>query len=118
MTRYLTLLTPLIASNNLQVVFGFDMSRWKWTLLIFEMLLFAVILILPQVELPDFTFHSGTAPVVAKTRVSSPPARVVVSNPAKMVFPVAVTETSLDSLTLVPAVHAEERFMLSCALLC
>jgi hypothetical protein len=94
------------------------MSRWKWVLLIFELVLFAVILILPQVELPDFTFHSGTAPIVAKTRVSSPPTRTVVSVTVKAGFPVIVTETSLESLTIVPASHAEEPFRLSCALLC
>ena len=106
-----------MASNNLQVVI-FDMSRWKWVLLIFELLLFAVILILPQVDLPDFTFHSGTAPIVAKTRVSTPPVRIAVSAPVKVGFPVTVTETSLDSLMIAPATHAEEPFMLSCALLC
>ena len=94
------------------------MSRWKWVLLIFELVLFAVILILPQVDLPDFTFHSGTAPVVVKTRISTPPVRIVVSAPVRVGFPVAVTETSLDSLTIAPATHAEEPFRLSCALLC
>jgi hypothetical protein len=95
------------------------MPRWKWALLIFELVLFAVILILPQVDLPDFTFHNGTSPVVTKVRVSSPPAKVVVSTTAKAtVFPVAVTETSLESLTIASASHAESPFLLSCALLC
>jgi hypothetical protein len=48
------------------------MSRWRWTLLIFELFLFALILVLPQVDLPDFTFHGGTAPIVAKARLSVP----------------------------------------------
>jgi len=48
------------------------MSRWRWVLLIFELVLFAVILVLPQVDLPDFTFHGGTAPVVAKAKLSVP----------------------------------------------
>ena len=52
------------------------MKRWQWALLIFELALFAIILILPQVDLPDFTFHGWTAPVVAKARLSAPPARV------------------------------------------
>jgi hypothetical protein len=47
------------------------MTRWRWALLIFELLLIALILVLPQVDLPDYTFHSGTAPVAAKARVSS-----------------------------------------------
>ena len=47
------------------------MTRWRWTLLIFELLLIALILVLPQVDLPDYTFHGGTAPVAAKARLSS-----------------------------------------------
>jgi len=35
------------------------MKRWQWTLLIFELVLIALILVLPQVDLPDFTFHGG-----------------------------------------------------------
>ncbi len=95
------------------------MSRWKWILLIFELVLFVVILILPQVDLPDFTFHNGTAPIVAKARISTPPVlRTVVSVPVRVGFPVAVTETSLDSLMIAPATHAEEPLGLSCALRC
>jgi hypothetical protein len=54
------------------------MKRWQWVLLIFELALFAAILILPQVDLPDFTFHGGTAPVAAKARLSSVPIRSLV----------------------------------------
>ena len=39
------------------------MKHWRFSLLIFELALFAVILILPQVDLPDFTFRAGSAPV-------------------------------------------------------
>ena len=45
------------------------MKRWQLSILIFELALFAVILVLPQVALPDFTFHDGTAPVAAHSRV-------------------------------------------------
>jgi hypothetical protein len=93
------------------------MSRWKWILLIFELALVLAILVLPQVELPDFTFHGGTAPVVAKARLSQPPVHPVANAPLKKTFP-AVTETSLDQMVLVPAVHAEPPLLLSCALLC
>ncbi len=48
------------------------MKRWQLWLLIFELALFAVILVLPQVALPDFTFHDGTAPVAAHARVCGP----------------------------------------------
>ena len=53
------------------------LKRWQWILLLFELVLFAVILILPQVDLPDFTFHKGTAPVAAHAWASSPPVRAV-----------------------------------------
>jgi hypothetical protein len=45
------------------------MKRWKLAILIFELVLFAAILVLPQVALPDFTFHNGSAPVAAHARV-------------------------------------------------
>lgn len=54
------------------------MKRWCWALLIFELLLFALILVLPQVDLPDFTFHGGTAPIVIKSRLSSSPSQLPV----------------------------------------
>jgi hypothetical protein len=59
---------------------GINMKRWRWALLIFELFLFALILVLPQVDLPDFTFHRGTAPIVARQRIS-PPALTVVRAP-------------------------------------
>lgn len=45
------------------------MKRWKLAILIFELVLFAAILVLPQVALPDFTFHNGSAPLAAHARV-------------------------------------------------
>ena len=45
------------------------MKRWQLIFLLFELALFAVILVLPQVALPDFTFHGGTAPVAAHARI-------------------------------------------------
>jgi len=93
------------------------MCRWKWILLIFELALVLAILVLPQVELPDFTFHGGTAPVVTKARLSNPPVHPVVNAAVKIAFP-EITETSLDQIVLVPEVHAEPPLLLSCALLC
>ena len=55
------------------------MKGWRWGILLFELFLFALILVLPQVDLPDFTFHGGTAPIVAKARVSAPPLLTAVS---------------------------------------
>lgn len=48
-------------------------ARWQRALLFFELFLFALILVLPQVDLPEFTFRRGTAPVVARAQMSSPP---------------------------------------------
>lgn len=55
------------------------MRRWRWALLVVELFLFTLILVLPQVDLPDCTFHSGTAPVIAKAKMSSPPVLAVVA---------------------------------------
>ena len=48
------------------------MKRWQLLILIFELTLFAAILVLPQVALPDLAFHEGTAPVAARARVCDP----------------------------------------------
>ena len=66
------------------------MSQWyvkKSTLVILGCLTFLMllILVLPDVDLPDTAFHSGTAPVVVHAQVSAPPIFVsvatVVPNP-------------------------------------
>jgi hypothetical protein len=49
------------------------MTRWRWALLLFELFLFALILILPQVDLPDTAFRDGHSPVMAKLQVNSAP---------------------------------------------
>jgi hypothetical protein len=49
------------------------MARWWWVLLISELFLFALILVLPQVDLPDFTFRDGSAPAVVRLQLASPP---------------------------------------------
>jgi hypothetical protein len=55
------------------------MKGWRWGLLLFELFLFVLILVLPQVDLPDFAFHRGNAPIIARSRVSAPPALTVVT---------------------------------------
>ena len=54
------------------------MKRWRLVLPGFELALFALIPVLPQVDLPDFTFSSGTASVAVHSRLSSSPFNVVV----------------------------------------
>ena len=58
-----------IRSNILAAI----MPRWRWVLLISELFLFALILVLPQVDLPDFTFRDGHAPAVVRLQLASPP---------------------------------------------
>lgn len=49
------------------------MTRWRWAVLVFELFLFALILILPQVDLPDTAFRDGHTPVAAKLQVNAAP---------------------------------------------
>jgi hypothetical protein len=49
------------------------MTRWGWVLLIFELFLFVVILIHPDVDLPDTAFRDGNSPVLAKLQVTTAP---------------------------------------------
>lgn len=53
------------------------MTRWGWVLLIFELFLFVVILIHPDVDLPDTAFRDGNSPVLAKLQVTAPPVMAV-----------------------------------------
>jgi hypothetical protein len=53
------------------------MTRWGWVLLIFELFLFVVILIHPDVDLPDTAFRDGNSPVLAKLQVTTAPVMAV-----------------------------------------
>jgi hypothetical protein len=60
------------------------MSRWNInapTLLILSIVVtfMLVIVVLPQVDLPDTAFHQGTAPLVLHARATMPPAAVAVA---------------------------------------
>jgi predicted membrane protein len=60
------------------------MSRWNAktsTLIILSCLTFLMLLIvvLPDVDLPDTAFHNGTAPIVVHTRATAAPAIVAVA---------------------------------------
>ena len=95
------------------------MKRWKWAILILELVLFALILILPQVELPDFAFHGGTSPVAFKLR----------SSPTQHLAAVSVNTVSISARSFVfmpneevsgatvPA-HPHSRLSLHCVLIC
>lgn len=51
-----------------------SMKRWRLALVIFEISLFAFILVLPQVALPDFTAQGGASVgAISARRFSVPP---------------------------------------------
>ncbi len=93
------------------------MTAWRWIILISELFLFALILVLPQVDLPDTTFRDGAAPVVARMQLTTPPA-----------MPVSTRSHSIQCLRLHEFVHRTELFtyglcsadrrLLLCTLLC
>jgi hypothetical protein len=62
------------------------MKRWQWALLVFDLALVAIILILPQVDLPEFTFHGGSAPVALHSRVHAAPVRAVAAVSATVFY--------------------------------
>ena len=94
------------------------MKSWRWGVLIFELFLFALILVLPQVDLPDFTFHGGTAPVVAKAKLSAPPVLCCVATAPVSRLPQYVGE--MRNQRVRHAVRQEPNALLSllCILLC
>ena len=95
------------------------MKRWQWVLLITELALFAIILILPQVDLPDFTFHGGTAPVVAKSRISSPPVRLAIGIATTEARPWhSILHQGLDIPGFSAPSSAHSRLFLFCILIC
>ena len=93
------------------------MRSWRRSLLIFEIVLFALILVLPQVDLPDFTFHGGTAPVVAKAKSSSPPVFVTVG-PVLPELSRRVHPLEIDIIGSHRYARSESVLSLHCVLLC
>jgi hypothetical protein len=95
------------------------MKRWKWVLLIFELVLVAAILILPQVDLPDCTFHGGTAPIAAKQRIStaSTTATVTVGLAIPVAYPNAV-ELAVGTLGNGLSFPLRSSLSLFCVLIC
>lgn len=95
------------------------MTRWRWTLLIFELSLIALILVLPQVDLPDFTFHGGTAPVAAKARLSSASTGAGVNvSQARVVLPSRVLESDQEKGRVTSSSDSGVLLALLCTFLC
>ena len=59
------------------------MKGWRWGILLFELFLLALILVLPQVDLPDFDFHRGAGPILTRSRVSPRPVLTAVTVPLR-----------------------------------
>lgn len=95
------------------------MKRWQWALLIFELALFALILVLPQVALPDFAFHGGTAPIAVKTRLSVNRVQLAASIQLPTSIPGRIFETFAETaLVLCPVLRHQTRLSLLCTLIC
>ncbi|HWY54709.1 MAG TPA: hypothetical protein VNZ03_09615 [Terriglobales bacterium] len=94
------------------------MKLWRWTLLVFELFLFALILVLPQVDLPDFTFHGGTAPVVAKAKVCSPPVLSSITTPGHSRLPQPLREKRNEPVRRAIPLKPQGLLSLLCILLC
>jgi hypothetical protein len=94
------------------------MKRWQIAVLIFELALFAAILVLPQVALPDFTFHGGTAPVAAHSRVcQSTPGSAIAINPQTLVPDQVVQRSNEHTVSLSFPAHSS-RLSRLCVLIC
>ena len=94
------------------------MKRWQWVLLITELALFAIILILPQVDLPDFTFHGGTAPVAIKSRISSSPVRTAIAITTADARPLNLVQQRHEIPNFATPSSTHSRLSLFCVLIC
>jgi len=94
------------------------MKRWQLVVLIFELALFAAILVLPQVALPDFTFHDGTAPVVAHSRICHSASGAAMAAVAQTLFPYQMAHrgSEIAGISSPPALHS--RLSRLCVLIC
>jgi hypothetical protein len=94
------------------------MKRWQWALLVFELALFALILVLPQVALPEFTFHRGTAPIAFKARFSLNPVQPAVAVPLPRLIPSCILEAFAETALVLSPARRETRLSLLCTLIC
>ena len=97
---------------------GFLMKRWHWALLIFELALFALILVLPQVELPEFTVHGGTAPIAAKARLSLNRIQAAVAVPLPRLIPGRIFEALAHTREITHLPGWDARLSVLCILIC
>ena len=86
--------------------------------LILELALFAIILILPQVDLPDFTFRIGMAPIVLHSGVCASPLIVAVSVALLVLFPRQMTRAPGKILDMPAPSIRGSRLSQLCTLIC
>jgi hypothetical protein len=95
------------------------MKRWQLTVLVCELALFACILILPQVALPDFTVHDRTSPNTIQARLSSSPLRTAIELVSKPAFAGGSAENLWGYiLDVSPTSVSSSRLSLFCPLIC
>jgi len=95
------------------------MKRWQWALLIFELALFALILVLPQVELPEFAFQGGTAPVAVKARLSRTSVHPAVAlRLLPLLIPGRILEALAETRLVLSPARSQTRLSLLCTLIC
>ena len=94
------------------------MKRWRLALLLWELFLFALILVLPQVDLPDFTFPGGTAPIVAKARLSASPALTDLPTPVHARAFHRDSQKSTRAIWLAAHLNTTSLLVIDCILRC
>jgi hypothetical protein len=94
------------------------MKGWRHGLLIFELFLFALILVLPQVDLPDFTFPGGAAPIAARSSLSPPSAFSLVLDSVQARSPEHIGEPRSSVIQLAVRLDPLSPVSLTCILRC
>jgi hypothetical protein len=98
-------------------------KRWRPVILIFEICLFAFILVLPQVALPDLTAHGGVSLSAAQARRFSLPAGVPLPTTfagvsKTMASETMISETIWNRPRAVSFYAGGSRLALLCLLIC
>jgi hypothetical protein len=79
---------------------SWTISRGALLLLTGVLVLIVLILILPDIDLPDTAFHRGTAPVVEHSRASAAPSLLTVRILTPVMFLSEVAESQLERSSL------------------
>jgi hypothetical protein len=93
-------------------------KHWRLVLLVFELALFAIILILPQVDLPDFTFWDGMPPVAVRLRLCSSPLRVAIGVTPRVPLLSQMTKALGEILAMSASSPVDSRLSGLCILIC